>query len=273
MSPKSSSLLCLALLLALSSTIHAFDITKLLGQYPELGLFNQYITETKLADQINGRKTITILAVANSSLSSISGKSQDVIKAIISNHVILDYYDEKKIMSIQGSNNQLTTLYQASGKADKLQGFVNVDVVGEGEIAFGSAVKGAPMNAKLVKTVTTQPYDISVLQISEPIIAPGIDASSSSSSPKPAPAAKSPAPSKTPKTPAAESPKEAAAPVATPASAPKAAAPAATPASSPAAEAENAADAEASTPSSGASTSAIHMGVVGVVMGLASLLF
>ncbi|XP_027333801.1 fasciclin-like arabinogalactan protein 14 [Abrus precatorius] len=175
MSSKSSSFLCLALLLVFSSGIHAFDITNLLSKYPEFSTLNKYITETKLADQINSRNTITLLAVDNGAISSISSKSPEVIKAIISTNVILDYFDEKKLMEAQGAGQPLTTLFQASGLAVNQQGFIKVALIGEGEIAFGSAVSGAPIDAELVHTVTTEPYNISILKVTKLVIAPGVD--------------------------------------------------------------------------------------------------
>jgi len=108
----------MALLLAFSSAIHGFDITKMLEEYPELSSFNKHITEAKLADQINSRNTITVLAVDNDGISSIAGKSPEVIKAIISTHIVLDYYDEKKLVEAQAASPQLTTLYQSSGNND-----------------------------------------------------------------------------------------------------------------------------------------------------------
>lgn len=181
---KSSSLLCLALVLAVSSAVvHAFDITKLLGQSPEFATFNKYLTETKLVDQINKRNTITVLAVDDAGLGAISGKSPEAIKAILSTHVVLDYFDEKKLMEAQGSKQILTTLYQASGLAVNQQGFLKVALVGEGEIAFGSAVNGAPIDAELVKTVTSQPYNVSILQVSKAIVFPGVDSAQNAKAP------------------------------------------------------------------------------------------
>ncbi|MCH4805161.1 hypothetical protein MLE29_10800, partial [Pasteurella multocida] len=104
----------------------------------------------------NGRGTVTVLAVDNSSLSSISGRPKESIKAIISTHIVLDYFDEKKLNNLEDDEAQLTTLYQSSGKAQKLQGFINVVQSDNDEIIFGSAVQGAPLNAKLIETVTTQ---------------------------------------------------------------------------------------------------------------------
>ncbi|XP_028208930.1 fasciclin-like arabinogalactan protein 3 [Glycine soja] len=192
---KNSSLLCLALFLACSSAIRAFDITQLLGQYPEFSTFNKYLTETKLADQINSRNTITVLAVEDSAMHSIAAKSPEAIKAIIGTHVILDFFDEKKLMEAQASSQQLTTLFQASGLAVNQQGFLKVALVGEGEIAFGSAASDAPADAtELVRTVTSEPYNISILQVTKPILAPGVDSPTpaSSSGAQPSQGAKAP---------------------------------------------------------------------------------
>ncbi|QCD99609.1 fasciclin-like arabinogalactan protein 3 [Vigna unguiculata] len=201
MSFKSCSLLCIAILLALSSAIDGFNITELLEKYPDLSSFNRYITEAKLADQINSRNTITVLAVENGAISSIAGKPPAVIKAIISTHIILDYYDEKKLVEVHPSHPQLTTLFQSTGLAVKQQGFLNVSLIGEGEIAFSPA--GTSDYSELVKTVVTEPYNISVLQIAKPIIAPGIDNETQLAQPPqaakaspPTGTAKAPAPSK-----------------------------------------------------------------------------
>ncbi|CAL5206407.1 unnamed protein product [Lathyrus oleraceus] len=173
---KSSSLLCLAILLAVSSSIHALDIAKLLNKSPEFASFTKALTETKLIDQINSRNTITILALNDGAMGGISGKSPQAIKAILSTHVILDYFDEKKLMEAQGSGQLLTTLYQASGLAQNQQGFVKVALIGEGEIAFGSAVQGSPIDVELVKNVVSEPYNISILQVTKPITFPVGDA-------------------------------------------------------------------------------------------------
>ncbi|KAK7293548.1 hypothetical protein RJT34_16416 [Clitoria ternatea] len=208
MGSKSSSFLCLTILLAFSSAIYAFDVTELLGQYPDLSTFNKYITENKLADEINSRNTITVLTVANGAIASIAGKSPQVIKAIISTHVILDYFDEKKLSEAQGNGQQLTTLYQASGNAVNNQGFLKIALIGEDKIAFGSAVDGAPTDAELVRTVSTEPYNISILQVNKPIIAPGIGSQTpSAEAPVPAQSAKAPVPTQAAK---ASSPAQAA---------------------------------------------------------------
>lgn len=186
---KSSSLLCLAVVLAVSSSIHALDVGKLLAKSPEFAAFTKALTETKLIDQINSRNSITILALNDGAMGGLSGKSPAATKAILSTHVILDFFDEKKLMEAQGSGQLLTTLYQASGLAQNQQGFVKVALVGEGEIAFGSAVKGSPVDVELVKSVVSQPYNVSILQVTKPITFAGVDSPSAKA---PAGSAKAP---------------------------------------------------------------------------------
>ncbi|BBG95406.1 FASCICLIN-like arabinogalactan protein 14 precursor [Prunus dulcis] len=196
MENKASTILCLALLfIVFSSSASAFDITKLLEKQSEFSNFNTYLKETKLGEQINSRSTITVLAVGNGAISSLAGKSQDVVKKILSAHVILDYYDEQKLTKLAKSSKvtTLTTMFQSSGQAQNQQGFINTGIINEGELAFGSAAKGSKLNAKLVKSVVSQPFNISVLQVSELIDIPDIAASSPAGSPK-----SSPSPSKAP---------------------------------------------------------------------------
>ncbi|KAL3512012.1 hypothetical protein ACH5RR_024729 [Cinchona calisaya] len=206
-------------------TVNAFNITQLLSQYPDFSTFNDYLTQTQLAGAINSRQTITVLAVDNGNMSPVSGKPPDVLKSIMSLHVILDYYDVPKIQHLPKKTAILTTLLQTNGKANGQLGFLNVTNLSPGNIAFGSAVKGSPLRADLVKPIAVQPYNISVLQVSTVIIPLGIDntTSNSTSSPPPPP---SPAPGPSPpgKSPAASPPEPVPAPDA---SSPEADAPAA----------------------------------------------
>ncbi|KAK7283039.1 hypothetical protein RIF29_12258 [Crotalaria pallida] len=268
---KSSSLACLALLLAFSSCINAFNITNILGSDPAYSQFNKYLTETKLAPEINKRNTITVLALDNAALSPLNGKPLSTIKAIISTHVLLDFYDEKALFFSNTNKTRMTTLFQASGIARGEQGFVVVALINEGEMAFASAVKNSPFNTLFVKSLLSQPFNISVLQVSAPIVAPGIDSSIVI-----APAPKSPhkahAPeaseeeeeeAEAPEEVVAESPEEEEAE----APAPEAEGPAADKSDAPSEAA--AADATPAPPPS--SSTRIQIGLVGAVMALASL--
>ncbi|XP_022131990.1 fasciclin-like arabinogalactan protein 3 [Momordica charantia] len=179
MNPRaSSSVLCFTpflILLLFSPSASAFNITRLLNQFPQFGAFNDYLTKTHLFEQINTRQTITVLALDNATVAAIAQNSLDVIKQILSAHVILDYYDNAKFKKL-GTDKPtvLTTMFQATGDAVYQQGFVKVVHNRRGEIEFGSAAKSAPFTSRLVEPVASQPYNISVLQISSPIVVPGI---------------------------------------------------------------------------------------------------
>jgi len=180
---RNTSVLCLALMLSFSSAINCLDITKILGQYPELSTFSNYLTETKLAEQINSGKAVTILALDNKAIASLSGKPLDAIKAVIGTHVIPEFYDEKKLFDIIGSHAQLPTLSTAPGLAAKIY----VSLINEGEMAFSSAVEGSTFDATLVQSTEAEPGVVSILQVSQPIVKVGASASATPATPsKPA---------------------------------------------------------------------------------------
>lgn len=182
------------------SSVSAFNITKLLEKQSDFSNFNNLLSQTKLADEINRRSTITILAVDNGGAGGLSGESSDMAKKILSVHVVLDYYDQDKLKKIFKSNKSatLTTLFQSTGQARREQGFIKVSV-NNGQISFESAAKGGNGNSvNFVKSVVSQPYNISVLQVGSIINVPDMESSSSgpASSPK---SAKAPSPSKSKK--------------------------------------------------------------------------
>ncbi|KAL1300912.1 hypothetical protein HN51_045539 [Arachis hypogaea] len=159
---RNTSVLCLALFLAFSSCIHGLDITSALSKYPEFTKFSKYLTETKLVDQINGQKAVTVLALGDDALASLDGKPRDYIKAVLANHVVTNYYDEKLLVGAVGSHEKLATL-SSSG--------IFVNLINDGEVAFAPAEK-EQYESKLVRTVETQPESLSILEVHQPIFAP-----------------------------------------------------------------------------------------------------
>ncbi|KAK4389026.1 Fasciclin-like arabinogalactan protein 14 [Sesamum angolense] len=168
-------LIAAVLLISSAATTSAFNVTRMLEQYPEFSEFNGLLSKTGLAAEVNRRRTVTVLALSAGHVGGLSSKTEDVQKRILSNHVVLDYYDTTKLNKLKNGKAVLTTLYQASGTADDQQGFINVIHNKEGHIIFGSAEKGSQMNSQLEGVVVAQPYNISILSISSPIIANGID--------------------------------------------------------------------------------------------------
>merc|ERR1712137_51614 len=263
MNSKASFALAFALFLLFSSTTSAFNITRLLGRFPEFSSFKQYLTQTQLAEQINSRNTITVLVVDNQALASLSGKPLDVVKNVLSIHVVLDYYDVAKLNALPNKTALLTTLFQSSGVSAGQEGFVNASVINQGEVAFGSAAKGSNLSSTLVKSVAAQPYNISVLQISSPILPPGVGQGGSPTKPPP----KAPSGKPGTKAPAPAEGGSADSPAGSPSSPPGADSP---PSTSPDADSNGA---PATAPSaSGSSPTAVAYGIMGVglVMALVS---
>ncbi|KAK4374091.1 hypothetical protein RND71_004768 [Anisodus tanguticus] len=194
-------LICSFLLLAASSA-SAFNITKILGQYPDYSTFNELLSKSGLASVVNNRGTITLLAIPNGAIGDLTSKSEDVLKRVLATHVVLDYYDPMKLQRMKDKTAKMTTMYQQSGKAQYDQGFLNVTAK-DGSFIFGSAVKGAQRDSKLDKSVMNQPYNISILSLSQPIVTPGLDGTLA---PVSAPPPKANSPPSAP--PPAESPEE-----------------------------------------------------------------
>ncbi|KAF8109465.1 hypothetical protein N665_0095s0038 [Sinapis alba] len=171
MSSSSSSSYSLTLFFFFASTFlytssNSFNITDILNQNNEFSTFNNLLSQTQLASTINSRQTITVLALSNDAMSFFSGQSTADNKKSLSLLIILDYYDIKKLKSLNKKSVILTTLLQSSGQAKGLQGFINATVMNNGDVMFGSAVRGSNLDSKLIDSVATNPNNISVLHIS-----------------------------------------------------------------------------------------------------------
>ena len=166
------------LVLALSTlavSVRAHNITDMLSPFPEYSLYNSYLSQTKLADEINSRQTLTCLVLNNAAMSALAGKHPlSVIKKALMLLVVLDYYDGKKLHEISDGTTLSTTLYQTTGNAPGNLGFVNITDLKGGKVGFGSAAPGSKLDSSYTKSVKQIPYNISVLEISAPIIAPGL---------------------------------------------------------------------------------------------------
>ncbi|XP_050236131.1 fasciclin-like arabinogalactan protein 10 [Mercurialis annua] len=161
--------------LALSAAVSAHNITDILSGFPEYSQFNDFLTQTRLADEINSRETITVLALNNGAMSALSAKHPlPVIKNALSLLVLLDYYDPSKLHQISKGTTLSTTLYQTTGNAPGNLGFVNITDLQGGKVGFGSAAPGSKLDTTYTKSVKQIPYNISVLEVNAPIIAPGI---------------------------------------------------------------------------------------------------
>ncbi|XP_074279952.1 fasciclin-like arabinogalactan protein 10 [Silene latifolia] len=171
MSPPKPLLLLLILTIA-TTLSSAHNITQILDSDPNLSQFNNYLTRTKLADEINSRQTITVLAIPNSAISPLSNLSLAAVKNTLSLHVVLDYYDAKKLHDIQDGTVITTTLYQTTGQAESSVGELNITDAKGGAVKFGSAKDGAKLDSTYVKQIKQIPFSLSVIEITAPILVP-----------------------------------------------------------------------------------------------------
>lgn len=193
----SFSLLSLTLLLLFSTLVTADNITHAFEKYSNFSTMSDLFTSTKLTTLISKYQTITLLAVNNSAIGSITNKSAIELKNILMTHVILDYYDELKLKGMKETSMMLTTLYQTTGLGEEMNGFLNC-TKSKGRVYFGSGVKGSPLNAEYVTTLYHNPFNLSIIQISMPIVAPGLSLAVLPPPPPPVPLAPAPAPSPAP---------------------------------------------------------------------------
>lgn len=159
------------LLLLFSTTTNAHNITRILAKHPELSTFNHYLTLTHLAAEINRRQTITVLALDNSAMSSILSKQLSIttVKNVLALHVLVDYFGSKKLHQITNGTALTASMFQATGSAPGSSGYVNITDLKGGKVGFGAEDNQGNLDATYVKSVDEIPYNISILQISQPL--------------------------------------------------------------------------------------------------------
>nr|XP_043630572.1 fasciclin-like arabinogalactan protein 10 [Erigeron canadensis] len=151
-----------------------FNITDMLSRFPQYSMYNNYLTQTKLCDDINIRNTITVLVFDDTTMKTlVANQPLPVVKTLLGIHVLLDYFDYDKLLDISEGTVKSTTLYQTTGNAVGETGYVNItDLVG-GQIGFASA-QGSKLVSLYTRSVMKMPYNISIVEVNSPIIPPGI---------------------------------------------------------------------------------------------------
>ncbi|KAK3148501.1 hypothetical protein QOZ80_3BG0295820 [Eleusine coracana subsp. coracana] len=162
----------LACILLPVSCVSGRNITTILSGYKEYKLYNKYLSETKVCDEINDRQStsMTILVLRDAAMSTLvsdAGDSLPAIKNALRLLAVLDYYDRKKVKKYGGE--RAATLFQATGDAVSATGNVRVtDVEDGGAYGFASATAGADVSS-VTKEVKTQPFRFAILEIDAPV--------------------------------------------------------------------------------------------------------
>ncbi|PAN39692.1 hypothetical protein PAHAL_7G261700 [Panicum hallii] len=175
--------LSLAAAFAAAADSSSHNITALLDGRSEYTLYNSYLSETKVCDEINSEHTVTVLVLTNGAMSSlVANLSLADIKNALRMLTLLDYFDEKKLHSLDAGSELTTSLYQKTGQAAGNMGHVNITDLRGGKVGFASAAPGAKFQSTYTKRVDTEPSTLSVLEVSDPITFPGLFGSPSASS-------------------------------------------------------------------------------------------
>lgn len=170
--------LLLTLFFATTTTTQAHNITRILAKHPEFSSFNHYLTITHLAAEINRRLTITVCAVDNAGMADLLSKHLSIftIKNVLALHVFSDYFGSKKLHQITHRSTLTATMFQATGKAEGISGYVNITDVKGGRVGFAQEDNAAKFESFFVKTIVEKPYNISVIQISQILTSPEAEA-------------------------------------------------------------------------------------------------
>ncbi|CAO2187789.1 unnamed protein product [Urochloa humidicola] len=103
--------------------------------------------------------------------------SLGTIRHILELHVVADYYDEKKLKQLSHGATAASTLFQRSGFAPGMAGYVNITQHRGGKVTF--VVDDAADSVKpvtFVKQIESHRYDYSVLQVSSVLSSPEAEA-------------------------------------------------------------------------------------------------
>nr|BBA94948.1 fasciclin-like arabinogalactan protein 3 [Cuscuta campestris] len=173
-----AALLCIALSGFPEVSAGTHNITHILGGHPEFSTFNSYLTQTRLAAEINRRQTITVCVVDNAGMSDLGSKhlTTGAVKNVLSLHVLLDYFGADKLHRITNGTVMITSLLQATGSASGMSGFVNITDLKGGKVGFWPMDNTKSPPATFVKSVIEHPYNISVIQISRVLTSPEAEA-------------------------------------------------------------------------------------------------
>ncbi|XP_062196585.1 fasciclin-like arabinogalactan protein 2 [Phragmites australis] len=169
-----------AVVLAVSAAAaEGFNITKILGEHPEYSQFNKLLTQTRLAGDINRGRTITVLAVANDDIGDLTSGhySLGTLRHILELHVIVDYFDEKKLKQLSHAATAASTMFQRSGAATDMNGYVNITQHRGGKVTFiadGAADGATP--STFVGDIYAKRFDYAVLHVSKVLSSPEAEA-------------------------------------------------------------------------------------------------
>ncbi|KAK6935863.1 FAS1 domain [Dillenia turbinata] len=174
---------------SLNSSISSLNITQLLTSYPDLSDFNSLLTTTSVADDLNQRSSLTLLAVPNSYLRNSDlihhpSSPYSSIADVIRYHVLLQYLSWSDLHQIPASGKLITTLYQTTGRAPSNFGSVNITFSPSDDVVLvHPPVSYSSSNATILSLIKTLPYNVSIFTVNSLVIPYGFDLMASETRP------------------------------------------------------------------------------------------
>ncbi|GAB4845952.1 hypothetical protein Ancab_024958 [Ancistrocladus abbreviatus] len=175
--PTTAPTLALALLsalLLLTSTANGHNITRILAKHPRFSTFNHYLTATNLAKEINGLSAITVCAVDNAAMKGLLAKNPSIstIKKVLALHVLLDYFNAKRLHHIIHRSTLVPYLNKGQAFDPRFSGFVQIVDIRGGKVGFRAQENSRKFDAFFVRSVKEIPYKISVIQLNKILYSP-----------------------------------------------------------------------------------------------------
>lgn len=180
------SLTFVVVLSCLAASIQGFNITSILEAYPDYGLFNEWLSLTGVANEVNARTGLTVLASTNSSVQSYVSQIKNAstqpglgeVADTLRYQILLTYYGIPELMKITLNNfTEVTTLLQTTGRTNDSAGFVDIFHVndttsnsGGTKFVISHFIPDSYGNETIVKNVTALPYEYSILEVSSVVI-------------------------------------------------------------------------------------------------------
>ncbi|KAL3689742.1 hypothetical protein R1sor_016051 [Riccia sorocarpa] len=161
------------------ATVHSSNITAILDGYPNFTVLNRLLSSTGVAEEINSRQSVTLLAlpddtlnvflkssrIVNSSAKAVEIQTADLLRF----HVLLEFFTIEKLNALPTTNvSSVATLLRTTEVAsysDSQRGVINIYNTLHDGVLVGPLFPGGSVNATIVASVTTSGADVSVMQI------------------------------------------------------------------------------------------------------------
>ncbi|BBN12677.1 hypothetical protein MPTK1_5g22020 [Marchantia polymorpha subsp. ruderalis] len=146
-----------------------FNITSIFDEFPDFSIFNQLLTDTRVAGEINRRQGVTVLAPSNEAMTDFRSANPalegDRVANLLRYHVLLDFLTIQNLQRLDIANyTRVGTLFRTTGPANADDASVNLYNT-PSNIFIGSSAVDSSQNSTVISTVFLQPSDVSVIMI------------------------------------------------------------------------------------------------------------